>query len=701
MALTIIHGVVSYVVDGISYHKSFRASGESKIPHGKIRIVQKSAGRDRQSITVVLIPERHRSLNMRSCMLEGRVDISADSVLVNGFQSWTESREFRKGESRKPMTPLGNPWIHKYSLKTYGDQHFVEYSGAPGVFHSHTVTYVRHDAADITLLGSLSEALGYTIFSIRFPKDRAEPNMTITRECEGLNVTEPVEICSLIVLTGPEQEVFREWGREFIGSPLQKETASGWTSWYNYYEHISEKIIRDNTEAFASRGIPIDYIQIDDGWQQAVGDWLSVKDTFPSGMQAIADEIKEAGYTPGLWLAPFVAEESSELCREHAEWIVRDADGRLVRAGYNPSNWSGNFYSLNIDLPDVRDYLRKVFTVIRDEWGFGLVKLDFLYAAAIVPRGGKSRGQIMHEGMALLRELAGSMKILGCGVPLGSAAGKVEYCRIGSDVSLRWEDLRLKMIRYRERVSTVNSLTSTIGRRGLNKVLFVNDPDVFILRSENTSLNAEQKRTLLLANNLYGGLVFTSDDISMYTPAEMQLYLSAFPLLDKQLLRTSQNHALTLTEFSIKERRYVLLTNLGSSAVKGALPGSREDLWFESTYERDSIQLHPGGETVHIPPYGSRCLVLCEQRPWGVLGTSHRLFPASEIHSFHAVVEHDDTVNLYVQIEQGVPELGSVYVMIPEAHREHADRIYLHGERVELIRSGGMLIARADMDGTV
>ncbi len=65
--------------------------------------------------------------------------------------------------------------------------------------------------------------------------------------------------------------------------------------------------------------------------------------------------------------------------------------------------------------------------------------------------------------MVLLRELASPLKNIGCGVPLGPAAGNVDYCRISSDVSLGWEDKRLRLIRYRERVSTVNSLTSTIG----------------------------------------------------------------------------------------------------------------------------------------------------------------------------------------------------------------------------------------------
>ena len=37
-------------------------------------------------------------------------------------------------------------------------------------------------------------------------------------------------------------------------------------------------------------------------------------------------------------------------------------------------------------IPEFRDYLRNAFeTIINDEWGYRLLKLDFLYAACIVP----------------------------------------------------------------------------------------------------------------------------------------------------------------------------------------------------------------------------------------------------------------------------------------------------------------------------
>ena len=82
---------------------------------------------------------------------------------------------------------------------------------------------------------------------------------------------------------------------------------------------------------------------------------------------------------------------------------MQDEFGRPVKGG---SNWSG-FYALDICNEDVRSYLREVFRTITQDWGYRLLKLDFLYAACIVPRPGKTRGQLMAEAMDFLRECAG------------------------------------------------------------------------------------------------------------------------------------------------------------------------------------------------------------------------------------------------------------------------------------------------------
>lgn len=88
-----------------------------------------------------------------------------------------------------------------------------------------------------------------------------------------------------------------------------------------------------------------------------------------------------------------------------------------------------------------------------------MVKLDFLFAAAMIPQRGKSRGEIMTDAMEFLREVVGPNKIiLGCGVPLGPSWRKVDYCRIGSDVAPWWEGERKRTNAVWDIISVVTCL---------------------------------------------------------------------------------------------------------------------------------------------------------------------------------------------------------------------------------------------------
>ena len=75
-----------------------------------------------------------------------------------------------------------------------------------------------------------------------------------------------------------------------------------------------------------------------------------------------------------------------------------------------------------------------------------------------------------------------------------------------------------------ERPSTLHAIENTIYRHHLDGRVFYNDPDVFVLRnSEDVSLTSEQKAKLFEANLKYGSVLFTSDDIALYTEDENKM----------------------------------------------------------------------------------------------------------------------------------------------------------------------------------
>ena len=441
-------------------------------------------------------------------------DLRDRRFLVNGFQSWSET--YTAG-SRTRMPRL-NPLAGLVGLDRYGDSHFYRPPKGPGRLYSHEYLRVFDPSGEkeLTFLGNLAPEKAYGIFQA----DLRTGILSFRTDLEGLRLEPGEEFTGIRLLETDTAEAWFRY-RKLDCSRLPKLT--GWTSWYNYYTGITEKILLENLKALEAADLGLEIFQIDDGYQHAVGDWLEPNGKFPGGMDSLAEEISRRGMTPGLWLAPFACEKKARLALRHPEFLVRDLRGRAVPGGFNPG-WSGIFYGLDVLHPGVREYLEEVFDTVIRRWGFRFLKLDFLQAAGILPRKGKTRAMIMTEGYDLLRRLRGNVPLLGCGAPLGPAAGRFEYMRIGCDVAPYWEDRFLARLGYRERVSTASSLNSTRNRRFLNGRAYLNDPDVFILRdTREVTLSEEQKLTLFRENLSSGGLVFFSDDIRTYPQEKLSL----------------------------------------------------------------------------------------------------------------------------------------------------------------------------------
>ena len=614
-------GFIRYTHGRKEYSGPFNPARDNKLPGLAVDCELRQL-KDDTLARVILRPEGQVLLH--ELRLDANFSFERDDmVYCNGYQSWTDSREFAVGENIPGLRSV----MKLIKMQRYGDINFFPYTGRPGEFHSHTYSYVRR-GDQFTLAGSTGEHTGYTIFRFH----TASGNIDILKECEGLAVDRTLAAMEIFMTSGGEKEVFERYFGMMKLHRSSTPPATGWTSWYNYYTKITQDIILENAAHLAERKIPIDIFQIDDGFQTSVGDWLSIKPEFPGGMKHLADEIHRRGFRAGLWLAPFICEKKSELALKHKSWLVSDTRGRPVVAGWNPG-WSGDFYALDIYNRQARDYISGVFSTVLREWGYDMVKLDFLYAAAIIPRAGKSRGAIMCDGMKFLRDCVKSKKILGCGVPLGPSFGLVDYCRIGGDVALKWEDQLLKFMRYRERVDTRHSLTSTMGRRHLNGPAFLNDPDVFILRDENNSLSPVEKSTLFILNNLFGGLVFTSDDISKYSPDTMRRYRSMFPLRQKTVHSVREDNGLRTIHFSIGALDYVAYANFSDDDRAFTLgPGVQFRIDPSETEGHFVI----GGGTYTLTSHETHCFLRLGAKAPSLAGSTGHLFPGSEVASVRA-----------------------------------------------------------------
>lgn len=323
-----------------------------------------------------------------------------------------------------------------------------------------------------------------------------------------------------------------------ISPRLPEKRIRGWCSWYNLYAAITEENIREHLSAAATyrdtRGTDLDIFLIDDGFTPEMGDWLDVKPQFPRGMRPLLGEIADAGFTPGLWIAPFIVGNRSRLYAEHPDWVVHDRDTGMPivqMAFYGEFRWhkrSEEYYVLDITHPGAEAWIRRVFRTWTREWGACYFKADFMFFGAEYGpdratwhEPGLSRIAIWRKMAAIIREEIGDALLLGCGCPLWASVGLVDAVRIGRDVGVKWSGDQ----------SAESLLRDQATRNHAAGRLWQADPDCILLRDRFHDLSDPQVASLALLAGLSGGVLMTSDHLGELT-VERATLLDALAGLD-------------------------------------------------------------------------------------------------------------------------------------------------------------------------
>ncbi|HYM14392.1 MAG TPA: glycoside hydrolase family 36 protein [Dehalococcoidia bacterium] len=348
-------------------------------------------------------------------------------------------------------------------------------------------------------------------------------------------------------LAGAPSEQLERYGDALgrsMWARVPKQTPAGWCSWYYFFTSVSEDDVLRNLR-FLERhraDLPVQTVQIDDGYQADIGDWLTVNEKFPHGMAGLAAEIKRAGYTPGLWLAPFLLSESSRTFAEHPEWVVRDAAGSPVIAQHN---WRRRNMAIDGSHPDARGWLTELFHEVCDGWGYDYVKIDFLFAAAVAgrrhdPRA--TRASAYRDALAAVRAGVGDRRfILGCGALMAPSVGFFDGNRIGPDVAPFWRNLtrderrapRARPRRTDDQLSAETAIRNTLQRAWMHGRLWANDPDCLLVRTDFTKLTLAETRTLATAIGISAGMLLSSDDLDKVPPDRIEIISKLLPPLPR------------------------------------------------------------------------------------------------------------------------------------------------------------------------
>lgn len=324
---------------------------------------------------------------------------------------------------------------------------------------------------------------------------------------------------------------------KYKGEERVKSIPIGWCSWYYYFTEITQDAMIRNLEFFKNNknDLPIDLIQLDDGYFKTIGDYKDINSKFPNGLAWLFEEIKNGGFETGIWIAPFFGVRKSELFQNHREWFLKKS-GKILKTHFSV-DWKSFLYSLDLSNREVLEYLRTFFThllfafvenqVKNSEHLINYFKIDFLHAA--VPFGADynnknfTRAQLYYNGIKTIRDaITDKSFLLGCGAPLGPCVGLVDAMRISEDTAPFWEVLdNSEDLKEVPQPALKEALLNILYRSFMHKYFWINDPDCLMIRRTDTKLNLDEIKLQLTIFGLSGGQVLISDDMTKLSQEEI------------------------------------------------------------------------------------------------------------------------------------------------------------------------------------
>ncbi len=513
--------------------------------------------------------------------LKDGMKVSDAYINIGGWQSWNPGFEICPRKKQ--------PSLHCHVIKSF--HRYIEFPESLFVPSRNIVlgqflVYFRW--GDYYVVVASCGNIKNTLPPVQFVIDRSEQSVLIEIYDKGKYWTKNQLQAEIEVFTAESYFECKEKIRElYKNSQLEKyntdfpQKLTGWESWYNHYAAIDEDIITKDIDELAKTENREKFrmdenfvFQIDDGWEQNLGDWDYDTQKFKGGMKSLTQKIDSSNMVPGLWIAPFIIDARSKTALEHPDWILKNMSQRKIAAGWNPL-WGehGNFYCLDLSMPEVIEHIDRFMEKIINEWGFRYIKLDFLYAGLIfgIFKNGGAAYEWYEKALSVLTKRqtnkdGKAVTYLGCGVPFEPSFRYLPLSRIGCDTREHWENKPAKIINMNGRNAAYLNLKDTYGHAMWDRTLFINDPDVIFYRTEKCTLTRDEKILIATSAAIFGSQIMFSDDPGeLNSTDELNLIAEVNAILEKY--RDEEFSIKTVSEniYEIKSRsgRYTGTINVG------------------------------------------------------------------------------------------------------------------------------------------
>ncbi len=310
----------------------------------------------------------------------------------------------------------------------------------------------------------------------------------------------------------------------------------GWWSWTAYYFGLNQGAALTNAawEAEHLKQFGYNVFHIDEGYQYARGEYTTPDArVFPNGLGPLEYQVRGLGLTPGIWTAPFEVSERSWVFQQHPDWLVKNAQGKPIHAGF-VDEAKDQLYILDTTNPAAQEYLRQTYTKLVRDWGIHYIKMDFMDDSAIEGYYFKPHTTAMEAqriGLGIIRQTVGDQVYLDKdGSAMLNPVGYVDYGRISQDTGHSFGASR-------------DAATGIAARYYMNRNFFVADPDAFTVSTQHISdqswhegkqpLTLEEAMVSIALAAVSGGMLEIGDNLpSLQNSPDRQALIENRDLID-------------------------------------------------------------------------------------------------------------------------------------------------------------------------
>jgi alpha-galactosidase len=371
------------------------------------------------------------------------------------------------------------------------------------------------------------------------PEDQIELSVPVE---PGQSLDSERLIASLSADYHAQLETYGETIRQLHAARVSAPTPIGWWSWTAYYFGLTEGPAITNAEFLSAhlRDLGYNFFHIDEGYQYARGDYTSiVLHKFPQGLKPVEQKALSLGLTPGIWTAPFEVAERSSVYINHQDWLVHNAAGHPIHAGWvleppDAATKLDQLYIIDTTNPAAQQYLRQTYTTLTRDWGIRYIKLDFMDDSAIEGyyyRPGTTALEAQRIGLQIIRDAVGPSVLLDKdGSPMLNPVGIVDAGRISCDTGHTFDASR-------------DAAPGIAARYYMNRNFFVSDPDAFSVSRQAYAaqqdhggareLTLDEAQVAIALAAVSGGMLEIGDDLpTLFLDADRMALLENRDLLN-------------------------------------------------------------------------------------------------------------------------------------------------------------------------